>query len=157
MADLEPRRSAVHPVTGEVLDLGRLATDELAEALNAVQTVSGQLKETKAAVDAEMLQRFDQAARWTVHVPGFKLSAPSPARRVDYDVGKLASTLDELVTDGSISTEARDSALEVEVVTKPKVAGLNALKKLGGRVEAAILACETYTTRARSVRLERDR
>jgi hypothetical protein len=130
------------PVTGEALDLA--ADDEtLIEAVDRIRDLERQLKEARDIVAHELIVRMDSRAKWTITAGHWKATAPSPAPKVEWDTERLRETLAGLVIDGTIATEAAESALERVVTLKPRVAGINALRKLGGDIQERIDACST--------------
>lgn len=70
-----------------------------------------------------------------------KTQSPAPAE--EWDALAARSELLELVDEGVLGIEAVDAAFEPVVTYKPRKAGINALKKLGGRV-AEILASHSH-------------
>ena len=156
MTEIVEQRLAIHPVTGEALELSTATTDVLAEAIEACDTVAGRARDTKRELGNEVLARMDAEAKWTARVGGYKLTGASPAPKVEYDAAALAAALDDLVQKGVIAEGARESAIEVVVTFKPRQAGINALKKLGPEVADAIAACEQTVEKARSVRVTRE-
>jgi hypothetical protein len=127
----------VHPRTGEALDPKEAATDELADMLDAAKGLEFDLRALKHEVWREVHRRFDEHARWTWEGNGWKLTGQSPDR-VEYDGEGLYDALTALSFQGVITPEARDAAVETQTVYKPRAAGINKLKKLGGRVRATI-------------------
>lgn len=129
----------VDPSTGELLTLDA-TTDLLGEFLDHVRDVEAQLREQKRAVSRELHARMDREGLWTVRLPGLTVSGQSPAR-VEYDGDQLHDALEQLVAADLISETASLAACESVTEWKPKVAGINRLIKLGGRVAELVKAC----------------
>lgn len=127
----------VNPQTGEEItpnsppeDIGQLlvALKEHGEALNAV----------KRDVSRWFIDHLDRQACWSLSVPGFKLSAPSPQPVEEFDGPALREALLDLVDEGVLSIEAVDKAVETVVTYEPRRRGIGALRKRGGRVAAVV-------------------
>lgn len=144
----------VHPVTGQVVDLDG-PIDQLAQFLADARDIDAAVKDAKRAVTDEVLRRADADAAWTIHLPGVKLSMPSPAPVEDWDELELREALLTLADEGVISVEAVDRAVEPVVTYKIRAAGVKALRKLGGRVAEAIDSRARETQRTRYVKVER--
>lgn len=144
----------VHPGTGEQLDL--TADDVyLVRWFDEIKELEARLKEVRAEVGRELTSRMDRAAKWTLRAGGLEARVPSPAPSVEWNVDALRATLADLLSDGMISEDASDAALEVVVTYKPRVAGLNALKKLGGEVQERVEACGVEVEKPRNVSVKR--
>jgi hypothetical protein len=143
------------PSTGEEVIPADAATNTLAEVRDAIRTVEEDLRLAKQTIDAELIGRMDSAAKWSVSVGGFKLSAPSPAPSVEYDAQALRGRLEELVADGLLSMQAVDAAVEVVTTFKVRAAGVNALRKLGGLVAEAVQDCSQTVDKPRRVTVSR--
>jgi hypothetical protein len=139
MSDLVPTTSIqlVNPSTGEVVELDG-PTESLAEFLADMREHESLCREAKKLVTREVVSRMDKSATWTLHVAGLKLSAASPAPTEEFDGPELKEALHALVEEGVLSIEAVDAAVETVVSYKPRKAGINALRKLGGRVAEVI-------------------
>jgi hypothetical protein len=155
VGDLLP--AVAHPVTGEVLPLDAPTVD-LARALDELKELESRLKEVRDRIGEEVLQRMDAKALWTLRTEdGFKLSAPSPAPKAEWDGPALALALVELRGLDLIDYEAAVAALETVVTYKPKAAGLNRLLKLGGEVAERVGACRVMVEPVRRVTVKRER
>jgi hypothetical protein len=154
MSDLLP--VVAHPVTGEVLPLDA-PTADLARALDELKELTSRIREVRERIDEEVLRRLDAKARWTAHEGGFKVSAPSPAPKPEWDGRALALVLAELRGNALIDYEAAEAALEMVVAYKPKAAGLNRLLMLGGEVAERVGACRVMVEPARRVTVKRER
>lgn len=150
-ADLAAQEPAppVDPLTGELCPLDG-PTDALGTFLADVREIESRLREAKAVVTAELLARMDREGTWTVRVPGMKITGEAPGR-VEYDVEKLRTVVDELVAEGTISQEAAGRAVESRVVWVAHARGVTALRKLGGHVTAALDLCVRPVDRPRRV------
>ena len=144
------------PVTGQELDLN-LPDETLALLFDQIRELESEAKVCRDAISEELIRRMDRNASWTVRGGGFKVSAPSPAPKTEYDASALNVALKQLVSEGLISNDAWDAAIVPVVTLKPHVAKLNALKKLGGRVREVIEGCETQVERSRRVTVAMDR
>jgi hypothetical protein len=145
-----------HPVTGEALSLDA-PTADLARALDELKELESRIDEVRAVIGEEVIRRLDSKARWTAHEGGFKLTAPSPAPKAEWDGPALALALVELRGLDLIDYEAAEAALETVVSYKPKAAGLNRLLKLGGEVAERVGACRVMVEPVRRVSVKRER
>src|SRR6187431_186869 len=76
------------PVTGQELDLTQ-PNETLALLFDQIRDLEQQAKVCRDAISEELIRRMDRNASWTVRGGGFKVSAPSPAPKVEYDVETL--------------------------------------------------------------------
>lgn len=143
-------REAVNTVTGHIVNLDG-PTAELGRAIRDTQELKQRLDAFRTELSIELLQRMDRAAKWTHEEDGVKVSSSSP-NQMTYDPVQLASTLTTLVSSGAIDEEAAHGC--IEMVPKVKKAGINAVLKLGGKIEEAVKACATPSTRPRAVKVE---
>jgi hypothetical protein len=143
------------PATGEELQLATAPTDQLAEMRAYIRDLEEDLRLAKQALDGEVLKRMDQRAMWSWAGNGYTLKAPSPAPVVEFDAEQLRGRLEELVAEGLLSMAAVDAAVEVVTSFKARVAGINALRKLGGTVAEAVAECATEVDKPRRVSLGR--
>lgn len=144
------------PLTGEALDLNGPDGD-LAAAFDQVRDLERQLAEARRVIGDELIRRMDRAASWTLRVGDFKVSAPSPEPKIEFDVESLRAVLADLVAEGVISSEAAAGALRPEVTYKPSVRGINAVRKLGLEVAARLDGCAVEKPKDRRVRVEIER
>ena len=144
-----------HPLTGEAIEL-TADTDMLAHWVDQLRELERQAKEARDLIGLELLRRMDAKASWTLRAGDFKITAPSPAPKVEWDVDQLRATLADL-RDQGLDEDAIDAALEVVVTYKPRASGLNALKKLGGEVAERIAACGTEVEPQRRVSVKPER
>lgn len=138
MTSVERAVQFANPVTGEVLHLGSPDVD-LGRYLADLREFESVLREHKKMVQRELLSRMDRRAEWTAHLEGgLKLTGQSPKLQEDWDGAALKSALMSLVDEGVLAVEAVDAAVETEISFKVKKAGINRLRKLGGRVAETI-------------------
>jgi hypothetical protein len=142
-------RPVITPLTGEVVLLDS-PTDTLADWLHRIRQAEADIRDAKRTVTLELLDRMDREARWTARIGGFEIKGDGPGA-VDYDAERLRTELHLLVQAGEITETAMDEAVEIVQTYKAKARGINALRKLGGRVAAAIDACAHPSTRDRRV------
>lgn len=126
-----------NPITGEVLSLAS-PDDDLARWLSDMREYRSQLTEIERAVKQEFLARMDRQAAWTIHAGGVKVSGTSPASVEDWDGAELRTALLALVDEGVVDISAVDAAVETVVEYCPRKRGIAQLRKLGGRVAAAV-------------------
>jgi hypothetical protein len=143
------------PATGEELDLATAATDQLAYMLAYIRNLEEDLKLAKQTLGTEFTERCDREARWSWAGNGYTLKVPSPAPSVEYNAEQLRVRLNALAAQGVISFDAVHEAVEKVVTYKPRVAGINRLRKLGGAVASAIDETATQVEKARRVTLGR--
>jgi hypothetical protein len=144
----------ISPATGEFISLDS-PTEKLGECLADIRDYESLLREAKRALTTELLARFDRNAQWTVHAGGFKLSGQSPAPVEEWDGAELRTALLGLVDADLLSIEAVDAAVETVVTYKPRKAGINALKKLGGRVGEVVESLRQESERERRITVSR--
>lgn len=145
----------VNPATGEVLDL-TAPTVDLARALADMRDLETAWRDVKTTVTAELLSRLDRNGAWTQRLDaGFTIKAPSPEPVEEFDAAALHDALSQLVDEGVITVDAMDRAIETIVTYKPRVAGLKALRKLGGRVADTIAAHSHLAERRRYITVTR--
>jgi hypothetical protein len=137
----EDKPAILNPATGALVPLADAATDEIAEAHDALSGLASQIREAQALASDEMLARMDRRGKWTADVGDFKLKSQSPtAGTTDYDAEGLRADLLTLVETSVLDQEAVDDAVELVEPPKPepylkkKLAGINALLKLGPEV-----------------------
>lgn len=152
--DLEQRWHVVSERTGERLTADS-PTEDLGAWLADIRDTEGRIREAKRAVTRELIRRMDKNAEWTTRIPGYKLSAPSPKPVTQYDGVGLHVGLSDMVADGTISFEAMDAAVQEIVEYRVKAAGVNALRKLGGKVAELIDRCSETVEKERYVKVER--
>lgn len=126
--------SIVNPLAGTVVPLAS-ATDEIAEAMDALQELERQANEARKLAGAELLKRMDRRGRWTAQVGGFEITAPSPSAGTESypDPKGLREDLLALARDDIIDRDLVDDAVEMTrpaPVYKARKAGIAALRKL---------------------------
>lgn len=144
----------MNPATGEVVALDG-PTEDLGQFLADLREHESMWREAKKLVTRELVARMDKSASWTLHVNGLKLSTQSPAPSEEFNGPELREALLDLVDEGVVTIEAVDAAVETVVTYKPRKAGINALRKLGGRVVDAINAHRTETEKDRYISVGR--
>lgn len=122
--------------------------EQLAAFTDQADHLTAIAREAKTLVSAELVRRLDKRGKWTLHIGGFTVSAPSPeAGTVAYDNEQLAAAVDRLVAADLIDPEAGTAAIEwfqpppPAPYWKQKPAGIKALLKVGGEIAAAIGGC----------------
>ena len=97
----EDKPAILNPATGAVVPLTDAATDEIAEAHDALADLASQIREAQALASDELLVRMDRRGKWTADVGGFKLKSQSPtAGTTDYDAEGLRTDLLALANRG---------------------------------------------------------
>jgi hypothetical protein len=130
----------VVPYSGEVVRLDA-PTDALAEIVYGIRELESELRSMKAILSEEVHRRMDEEARWTVEAGRFKVSGRSPSG-VSYDGERLWKVLEDLVEAGRITRRAAEAAVALEVAYKVRVAGVQAVKRVGPDVAEAVAAAE---------------
>jgi hypothetical protein len=137
----EDKPAILNPLTGAVVPLHVAATDEIAEAVDALGALQSQIREAQALASNELLDRMDKRGKWTANVGPFTLKSQSPTSgTTDYDAEPLRADLLKLVDAGVLAYEAVNDAVELVDPPKPdpylkkKPAGIAALLKLAPRV-----------------------
>lgn len=129
-------------MSGEIVTMREASDEALGRWFAAYKRAQDLLRSAKRDLDAELVRRADYNATSHVDIPGVgRVTVTGPKDEEVWDVEKLRDVLRGLVAGGLISDSAAYSALERVVAWKPKVSGLNALRKLGGEIEARINAC----------------
>lgn len=140
-----PVKEILNPSTGALVPLDA-GTDELAGLVDALEDLRNQAAEARASVERELLDRMDRRGKWTADVGGWRLESSSPnAGTVGYDGERLRRDLLQLVREGVIDREAVDEAVErvrPAPVLKVRKRGVDALRKLGGKVADAVRDAE---------------
>lgn len=141
------KASIANPDTGALVPLGEAATDEIAEAVEALEDLANRVKEAVAEAQLELTERMDKSAKWTATVGPFKLEGKSPmAGTVSYRADDLRLELVKLQRAGVIDQEAVDAAAPRETpqpYNKVNLNGVNALRKAANpEVVAALDRCK---------------
>lgn len=148
--------SLVHPQSGELLDLSTAKSGEIAAWIEAIRDWESSARAARQFASAELHERMDRAASWTLRDGVYEVKGESP-ERVEYDVDELRRVLDALRDSGKITADAAAGAIKEEVVYKASKRGINALLKLGGAVADAVRSCERPNERPRRVTVSRSR
>ena len=117
----EPAETAVvyHPDTGEQLALGQAGTDTLAELQLALKARESTLKAWREQVEAELLDRLEQAKRRKATVGDYEIAVETTNRR-EWDADELEQTCAELIEAGVLDTGELGGLIEPQ---PPKVDG----------------------------------
>jgi hypothetical protein len=129
----------VHPATGELLDLSA-PTEDLARWLTEARELDEAMRTEKRRVVAELLDRMDRDASYTIRVGSLELKGDGPEPPTVYDGESLRHALQAYVDAEVISPEALDRAVEVVPTYKPRANGLKALLRQGGALAQTVLA-----------------
>lgn len=147
-----PSYEAMDPMTAEIVDVSpETPTDRLAELIYNIRDFEAKLREAKTIAGDELLRRLDADATTTAHVGGWKIEG-DPATRYEYDALLLYALLSELVDEGAITTRARDKAVERSYTFKAKLAGINALVRLGGPCADAVAKARHEVRKPRRIK-----
>ena len=152
--DVDRAVQFANPITGEVLTLASPDRD-LGSYLADLRDFESVLREHKRIVTRELLERFDKQASWTHRFEGLKLTSSSPAPVEEWDGAELREALLALVDEGVLAIEAVDAAVETIVSYKPRKTGINALRKLGGRVNEIVESLKSEVEKDRYVSVTR--
>lgn len=152
--DLEQVPTFVSPTTGEVVSLAA-PTDQLGHLLADIRDAETALRDAKREINQELFARWDKLASYTHRFDGLEMSGPSPKPAEAFDGPSLHTALMLLVTEGVLAVEAVDAAVETVVTYEPRKKGINALRALGGRVQAVVDAHASETYKERYVRVVR--
>lgn len=157
--EYEPDRGelVVHPLTGEAIDLAQAPDEHVADFLSQIRDHEDALKDAKRIITQELLRRMDYQAKYTLRAGGYTLKSQSPAPAEEFDELQLREDLLALQDEGVISPEAVDNAVETVVTYKVRKAGINALRKLGGRVRDTVDRHAHEVEKRRYVTVERVR
>lgn len=129
-------------VSGEIVTMREASDEALGRWFAAYRRAQDLLREAKRELDAEFVRRADFNATSHLDINGVgRITVTGPKPEEVWDTDKLQGVLKGLVAAGEISSEAAYAALERVVTWKPKVQGLNNLRKLGGYVQQSIDAC----------------
>jgi hypothetical protein len=138
-------------------------TDALAAFVDHADHFARLTKEAREIVSDELVHRMDKRGKWTLHTGDLTVKSSSPAAGTErYDDERLADALATLVEEDVIDAEAARAAIErihppaPEPYWRQKPAGIQSLKKLGGRAAEAVLSAAVPTTPPRrSVKVSR--
>lgn len=157
MSELEQARptSVMDPLTGELVELDA-PLEVLAQAIDDVNQRISMLKAFKGDIDVEILARMDHNGLWTEHAGEWKIKSVSPDR-TEVDAERVAQCLRPFVNvPGGISEKAYEQAVWSEEIWKSDRRVLNRLKKLGGKIKAAVVECEVPVKGKRYVQVTRE-
>ena len=155
MSSLERAVQLANPLTGEVLTLAS-PDEDLVKLLDDLKEYGSVIQEHRRMVGRELIARLDRQAKWTAYAGDFKFSSASPAPSEEWDGIELRTALLGFVDAGKLSIQALDAAIETVVTYKVRKQGVNALRKLGGRIAEVVDELAMRIERGeRSVRVER--
>jgi hypothetical protein len=137
------------PGTWEILSLDG-ATDTLAQSISDLRDLKRAIDTALRELQNEVLLRMDSRAKWTARLGDLEVKGQGPGA-VEYDALQLRRRLVALRDEGVIEPEAVDEAVERVVSWKVHARGVNALRKLGGDVLAAIDECSRPSEKPRTV------
>lgn len=143
------------PATGDELDLSLCSDATLANLRDMIRDAEEEQRIAKHQIDGEVLARMDREGVYTIRVEGFEITAPSPAQRSEFDGAALHAALMAFVDTGELTVGAVDRAVEQVLTFKPKKAGIEALRKLGGEIADTIATHEAKTDPVRRVTVKR--
>lgn len=145
-SELQTTASALtpHPVTGELLDLGAMSIEEVAEHAGALQDHRARLAEFDDALGAALLADLDRMAEWTVRVGDptdrqWEIMSSSPTAGTEtYPADLLKDALATLVAESVLSPEAASRALKRRLTLELAVPWDADLVALADEVKGAI-------------------
>lgn len=144
---------AVHPRTGEAIDLHAAGTDDLLDCHDAFVDLKREMAEGQREIDDELIRRMDHEGRRSFTFTGFKVDVTPPTEKT-WDVDTLLTTLDDLVEIKAISQDKADRCTKTKV--EPVWSELKTLLS-DPRVKDAIEACFEETDARRYVKVTRRR
>lgn len=144
---------AVHPRTGEAIDLHAAATDDLLDCHDSFADLEREMREAKREVDDELVRRMDHEGRRSFTFTDFKIDVTAPTEK-EWDVDRLISVLDDFVAAGLLSGSKADKCVQYT----PKVAWKEVKTLLSDpRLKESIEACFTEAEASRYVKVTRRR
>jgi hypothetical protein len=142
-------RSALHPVTGEVLDLEHAQPAELAAFRDALSDLKRLIDSTLVDVDAELARHLDPANARSSRFGDWTVEIDAPLETV-WDAAELGLVLEALVQADRITRKAAEAALEPVVTHKPRYRELKKLlEHADAEVRAAVELCRSTNPRRR--------
>lgn len=143
-------------MSGEIVSIGDASDEALARWFATYKHARDLLGSAKRSIDLEFARRCDFHATQHLDIPGYgRVTVEGPRDVEVWDVVGLQGCLRKLVSEGEISQQAADAALEEVVTLKPKIAGINNLRKLGGYVQGSVDAFCDHQPPVRRARLSR--
>ena len=114
LAEPLPATVVVSPGTGELVDLSQLATDDLAAQLDEFAEHTKVIARFRRVASDELAARLDHEGRRSAEVGEWHIEVTAPTQK-DWDVDRLADTLDRFVEKGTISQAKASRCLRVKV------------------------------------------
>ena len=145
---------AVHPRTGEAIDLHSAGTDDLLDCHDAFADLKREMAEAQREVDDELIRRMDHEGRRSFTFTDFKIDVGPPTEKV-WDVAELEAALDLTVNDGLISQAKAEKCL-VKQPSKPVWRELKTLLS-DPRIKERIEDCYEEAPSRRYVKVTRRR
>ena len=131
----------VDPDTGEQIALADASSETIAAVLRVITERMRDLGDKKRWLGGVMIERMDASALWTVRGIRVKVTAKSPqADTVEWDAVALDAILDELVSEGVITADAKAAAVSQRIELVKHAAGIRALEKLPAVAERIAVA-----------------
>jgi hypothetical protein len=142
----------VDPDTGEQMALGDASNESVAAVLRVITERMRDLAEKKRWLGSFLIGRMDADALWTVRGVRVKVTAKSPqADTIEWDAVALDAILDELVSEGVITADAKTAAVSQRIELVKHAAGIKALEKLPAVAERIAAAKSTVPAGDRHV------
>lgn len=152
------RVGLVDPFSGELVDLTSASVDELVSFRDrTLDAISVALREARAALDEELMQRMRRAATWTLNTETATVRANVVTTHYRADeAGKLRSALEQLAADGLIDSTTLETCAPLVVAPQPKPGLIRKLHEMNpGPVRDALAPFVAERSRRVSVEHER--
>lgn len=147
---------AVHPLTGEALDVRSLDGAGLADAIEDVNNLYGILATFKRTIVDEVARRADEVAERKTMIDGvtFEVNAPTTD---EYELENLRAVLDPLVAEGKIPQATVDAIIvrQEPKAPPPKIDKRKINAFLKGEDRTLLAALAQARTRAVNTRTAR--
>ena len=99
------------PDTGELLDLSRKSTSEIADSISRLLELRRNIDSFNRTAQMELAERLQFEGKKGVTVDGWRLQMKAPAK--EWDLERLHDVLDGFVEDGIISQAKADACIRV--------------------------------------------
>jgi hypothetical protein len=142
---------AVHPRTGEAIDLHAAATDELLECHDAFADLVREMRDAQREVDDVLIERMDHEGRRSFTFSDFKIDVTPPTEK-EWNVDALQQTLANLVGRELLSMAKAERCVKAKY--EPVWRELKTLLS-DPRVKDHIEACFTEVPARRYVKVSR--